>query len=90
MPMPDLPTQDMPSAFAWTHPRTLTAMMQARDWAATSVGLPDRWPVSLKTAVDLVLGAGYPMCLGWGEELTFFYNQAYAAFLGSRHPAALG
>ncbi|WP_242138949.1 PAS domain-containing protein [Sphingomonas sp. TREG-RG-20F-R18-01] len=30
------------------------------------------------------------MCLCWGPELTLLYNQAYAPFLGLRHPAALG
>ncbi|WP_410003718.1 ATP-binding protein [Pseudomonas oryzihabitans] len=30
------------------------------------------------------------MCATWGAEQTLIYNQAYAPFLGARHPAALG
>nr|WP_255692316.1 PAS domain-containing protein [Luteimonas sp. XNQY3] len=30
------------------------------------------------------------MNLAWGDELTFFYNDAYAPFLGAKEPAALG
>jgi PAS domain S-box-containing protein len=30
------------------------------------------------------------MCIAWGAELTLIYNDAYAAILGVRHPAALG
>jgi signal transduction histidine kinase len=30
------------------------------------------------------------MWLGWGPELTFLYNDAYARILGAKHPAALG
>ncbi|MES2291563.1 MAG: PAS domain S-box protein [Pseudomonadota bacterium] len=30
------------------------------------------------------------MWLGWGDELNFFYNDAYIPTLGSKHPNALG
>ncbi len=30
------------------------------------------------------------MCLSWGSEMALIYNDAYAPFLGLRHPAALG
>ena len=33
----------------------------------------------------------YAMWLGWGPELTFFYNDAYARMtLGPKHPMAPG
>ncbi|PSO10162.1 MULTISPECIES: PAS domain-containing sensor histidine kinase [unclassified Sphingobium] len=32
----------------------------------------------------------FEMWLGWGEDLTFFYNDAYIPTLGSKHPRALG
>ena len=49
------------------------------------------WPQSLKTAVRIMLDSRYAMWLGWGPELTFFYNDAYARMtLGPKHPWALG
>lgn len=45
---------------------------------------------TLRTTLDLMLSSRHPMCLAWGPELTFFYNDAYAPFLGARHPQATG
>ena len=42
---------------------------------ARSIG----WPQSLRTAVRIVLGSRFAMWMAWGPELTFFYNDAYAA-----------
>ncbi|MEZ0241963.1 MAG: PAS domain-containing protein [Sphingomonas sp.] len=37
-----------------------------------------------------MLTSRFEMWLGWGEELFFFYNDAYVPTLGIKHPAALG
>ena len=48
-------------------------------------------PRSLQTALRILVTSRYAMWLGWGAELTFFYNDAYAAMsLGAKHPWALG
>jgi PAS domain S-box-containing protein len=61
------------------------------DWSATPVGPIDAWPRSLTTTVRILLGSRYAMWLGWGPDLTFFYNDAYARMtLGPKHPWALG
>src|SRR3954451_24134358 len=61
------------------------------DWAATPLGPMEGWPQSLQTAVRIVLGSRFSMWMAWGPELTFFYNDAYAAdTLASKHPWALG
>ena len=62
----------------------------AVDWAATSLGEPAGWPQSLKTALDIMFSSRFPMCAAWGPDLVFFYNDAYAPFLGARHPQAMG
>lgn len=67
--------------------RSLTA---ACDWSATCLGARESWPRSLETILDMMLSSQFAMCVGWGPELTLFYNDAYVPFLGSRHPAALG
>jgi PAS domain S-box-containing protein len=62
------------------------------DWSKTSIGEPQRWPQSLKTAVSICTGSRYPIVIWWGKEaLTQFYNDAYISFLGAtKHPRALG
>ncbi len=62
----------------------------AVDWAASGLGAPEGWPQSLKTALEIMVSSRFPMCAAWGPDLIFFYNAAYAPFLGARHPAALG
>src|SRR6185312_13353524 len=49
------------------------------------------WPSSLKTVLRLMLTSRYAMWLGWGDDLVFFYNDAYREqTLGAKHPASLG
>jgi PAS domain S-box-containing protein len=60
------------------------------DWRTTSPGDVARWPSSLKFALALMLRSPAPMCLMWGREGTFFYNDAYIPIVGARHPAVLG
>jgi PAS domain S-box-containing protein len=64
--------------------------MRDFDWSQTPLGSPDSWPQSLKTAVQIMLASRYAMWMGWGAELTFFYNDAYRPTLGTKHPWALG
>ncbi len=40
--------------------------------------------------MDIALSSRQPMFIAWGQDLTFLYNDAYAAILGDKHPAALG
>ncbi len=64
--------------------------MRDFDWSQTPLGPPALWPRSLRTAVQIMLGSRYAMWIGWGPELTFFYNDAYRPTLGTKHPWALG
>jgi len=66
------------------------ALMRALDWSHTAVGLPSTWPQSLKTAVRIILTSRFAMFVWWGPELVNLYNDPYRAFLGIKHPAALG
>ena len=61
------------------------------DWAATPLGPPSGWPLSLRTAVSILLSSRFPMWMAWGPELTFFCNAAYRRdTLGRKYPWALG
>ena len=67
------------------------ALMRAFDWSSTALGPAASWPQPLRTAVRLILNTGHPMCLFWGPELLWFYNDAYSQSIGpERHPGSLG
>ncbi len=69
----------------------MATRMRAFDWAATPLGPVHTWPQSLRTSVRILLTSRFAMWMGWGPELTFFYNDAYARMtLGKKHPWALG
>ncbi len=70
----------------------MAALCRDHDWASTPLGAPEQWPVSLRTAVSIVLESRHPMVLFWGPELVQIYNDAYRPSLGDdgRHPSALG
>ncbi len=65
-------------------------LLRRYDWSATPLGARADWPFSLRTTVDLMMASGHAMCLASGPERTLLYNDAYAAVLGARHPAAFG
>lgn len=67
------------------------ALMRSHDWAATSLGPPAIWPITLKTTLRLLLTSNSPMLIYWGPDLIQFYNDAVSLTLGpERHPSSLG
>jgi PAS domain S-box-containing protein len=69
----------------------MARLMREKNWATTSLGPPDAWPRSLRVAVRILLGSGYPMYIAWGPEFIQLYNDAYRPILGRlKHPSALG
>ena len=60
------------------------------DWSASPLGPIPEWPASLKGAVRVMMAAPTPMVMLLGEQGILVYNDAYAAFAGSRHPAIFG
>ena len=65
--------------------------MREMDWSRTALGTPDGWPRSLHVVVQLLLSSRDAMWLGWGEDLTLLYNDAYRTLvMGQKHPWALG
>ena len=67
----------------------MAARIAAFDWTG-SLGPPDGWPQSLKTAVGILLHSPVPIVLLWGEDGIMIYNDAYSVFAGGRHPRLLG
>src|ERR1700744_6536514 len=66
------------------------ARMRALDWTCTPLGSPAKWPQSLKTVVRIMLDSRYAMWMGWGDELTFFCNDAYLPTVGVKRDWVLG
>jgi PAS domain S-box-containing protein len=66
------------------------ARIRAKNWAETRLGSPETWPQSLKTVVGILLTSRYQMWMGWGRDLTFFFNDAYLPTLGVKQDRALG
>jgi signal transduction histidine kinase len=61
------------------------------DWSSTSIGPVERWPVTWRNTVNLILASGFPSAVGLGPELLYVYNDSFIALGGrARHPEALG
>jgi len=69
----------------------MAALMRDQRWEETPLGPVEHWPTALRAAVRMLLTSRFSMWMGWGDDLTFFYNDAYRAdTLASKHPWALG
>lgn len=60
------------------------------DWSAKPIGPVSGWPQSLRTALSICLSSRYPICIIWGPDRLYLYNDAYSPILGAKHPWALG
>ncbi len=60
------------------------------DWSRTPLGPIERWPLSLRSYVKMILELPTPAVVFWGPELTQIYNDGYAMILGPRHPRGMG
>lgn len=65
-------------------------LIEAVDWAATSIGPIELWPESLLLLLQIIIPDPQPHLLFLGHDQTMLYNQAYAELVGERHPSALG
>jgi PAS domain S-box-containing protein len=68
----------------------MAALMRSYDWSQTSLGPPEHWSQSLKTAVRIMLTSRQPMFVWWGKDLINLYNDPYRSVLGGKHPEVLG
>jgi PAS domain S-box-containing protein len=65
-------------------------LIMERDWTDHPLGAPENWPDILKSNLSTVLNSPESILLAWGEELSFFFNDAYAPILGPRLSWAMG
>ncbi|KAA8484354.1 signal transduction histidine kinase [Arcticibacter tournemirensis] len=69
---------------------SMGGLIRNKDWSETSLGDISIWPQSLRSAVSICLGASFPVCIYWGEELSLIYNDAWSVIPAQKHPWALG
>ena len=72
------------------YPPVLCASLLSNDWSASSIGDRTQWPLCVQEIVNFLIGSPVPMHVAWGPHFHTIYNDAYAAILGERHPAAFG
>ena len=65
-------------------------LLRRIDWAATSVGTPDKWPGTWRAALRMCLDSFVPMVVLLGKEHVMVYNDACVPVVGLRHPGCLG
>ena len=67
-------------------------LMRSKEWSGSTLGSAESWPLSLRTAISLLLNSKFPMSLWWGSELLCFYNDAYRSCFGEidRHSSIVG
>ena len=68
----------------------MAARMRSFDWSKTPLGPVENWPLTLRTAIRIMLSSRFAMWMAWGPDLTFFCNDAYAPTLGLKQTWALG
>ena len=64
-------------------------LIRSYNWRDSSLGPVEQWPKSLKAKLNTLIFTAFPVCLFWGEDLIFFYNDAFRKSLGDngKHPA---
>jgi PAS domain S-box-containing protein len=70
----------------------MARLMRAFDWSTSEIGIPEKWPESLKAAVRICVGSRNPIVIWWGRTaLTQIYNDGYMRILtAAKHPKWLG
>jgi PAS domain S-box-containing protein len=74
----------------WGKAGPVGTAISSHDWAATSLGPIEGWPVALTTLVGLMLDSRQPMFIAWGPDQTWLYNDAFVPIAGRKHPDCLG
>ena len=68
----------------------MAELIRSFDWSTTTVGSIEHWPESLRSAVNLMLGCGFPTAIWWEGDGLQFYNDGYRPLMANKHPEGLG
>lgn len=76
---------------SWLRGTGLAAqIVTATDWTTSPLGAPAQWSPTLRTSLNIALHSPLPSLLVWGTARQMLYNDAFAACIGTAHPAAFG
>jgi len=70
----------------------LAKLIESLDWSDTPLGELTDWHPQLKSTINIILNASFPMLVLWGDDYICLYNDAYRKTLGEKgkHPFMLG
>lgn len=60
------------------------------NWATTSLGPIEKWPVELRGMCNLIMASPHPSAMYWGSDHIAIYNEAYVLLAGQKHPELMG
>lgn len=66
------------------------AQIRARNWNESLLGNPAEWPACIRMSLSMCLNSSFPISLYCGPDYYVFYNDAYRAIAGDRHPGIIG
>lgn len=69
--------------FLPTHAQAAQEIRQI-DWTTNPLGPPERWPIALKTAVQMMLDSRFPKAIVWGPQYITLFNDAFRPMLGEK------
>lgn len=70
--------------------RDLRSLITMFEWSTTALGPRETWSVGRRNTIDLLLRTHSAIATLWGPTGIMIYNDACAAIIADRHPAALG
>lgn len=78
-----------PASLLFEGEGAVRSLLREQDWSDFPYGSPEQWPTIIQTTIAMVLDSKSPISFWWGPELRYFYNDAYTALIGKKHPSAL-
>ncbi|WP_082458077.1 PAS domain-containing protein [Sphingomonas sp. Leaf10] len=66
------------------------ALIRTRNWSDSPFGVPNDWPPEMRATIANIVNSPVAKVLMWGPEHILFYNDAYRAIVGERHPEVFG
>lgn len=74
-----------------TDGQSTAALVNSTDWSRHPLGEPSAWPLGLRLALNMLFNNRQPVCLFWGKENWYFYNDGYIPIVSeAKHPWAMG
>src|SRR3954454_20060009 len=65
-------------------------LIRTADFSNTTLGDPESWSDSLRSALNIALNSGFPIGIYWGKDFNLLYNDSFRPILGNKHPRAIG